>query len=249
MDKQPSFDRALIIPILIGGLSVVGIIVVLLVARSLNAPAEIAVTPSATPFQYIYLGTEPAITTPFVEGSELPPTAEELDATPVRRTPTGRPAATPIILATATNGGQLTNTPAPTSTSASGPPLNPGTYEDLDSHLIYAGAWNQTGTGDTLHVSSVPGSTISFRFIGRELRIFYDGGSTLGRMTVTIDNQSATLDQSAGNEWVSATFPNGTHTVLITHASGGAVNLDYVIIPEPTLTATPTRTRTATPTP
>jgi hypothetical protein len=258
MDNQPAFDRSILIPIFISGFSVIGIVVVLLIGRSLNSPAEVPVTPSATRFQYVYLGTEPAITTPLTEETDSLSTEEPVEepveepgdiVTPLvptpgtAATPTRPGAGTPIVL-TLPN---TTNTSPPTSTSASGPPLNPGTYDDVDARLVYNG-WNATGsTGSTLHVSVVPGSTVSFRFIGTQVRLLYQGGSTLGQMRITIDNVSETLDQSSGNEWVSDSFTNGTHSVLITHLSGGSVNLDQVIIPDtatPTPTATPTRTPT-----
>jgi hypothetical protein len=247
MDNQPAFDRGVLIPIFIGGFSVVGIVVVLLIGRSLNSPPEVPVTPSATRFPYLFLGTEPVITTPLIEESEIPlpegPTEEPaVTQAPVTPTLPARP--TPIILATPTTGAQQTNTPPPpTVTSASGPPLNPGTYDDVDSRLVYTG-WNATNFGGTLHVSTVTGSTISFRFIGRQLRLIYQGGSTLGQMRITIDNVSETLDQSSGTEWVSDPFTNSTHTVLITHTVGSSVNLDQVIIPALANTATPTPTRT-----
>jgi hypothetical protein len=200
------------------------------------------------------LGTEPAITTPLGEETESEPTDDPFEepveepteepsiitplaSTPTRATTPTRPGVgTPIIL---TLSNVTSTFSAATPTSASAPPLNPGTYDDGYEGLVYSG-WQATGT---LHVSVVPGSTISFRFIGRELRLLYQGGATLGQMRVTIDNVSETLDQSSGNEWVSDSFTNGTHSVLITHLSGGAVNLDQVIVPIP---ATPTPTITAT---
>src|SRR5688500_2093856 len=137
MDNQPALDRSLLIPIFISGCSVIGIVVVLLIGRSLSAPAEVPTTPSATRFAYVYLGTEPAITTPLTDETQIGPTEEPIftegpiveeptEATPVLRTPTRPGPNTPIVLPSATG-----NTPAPpTATSASGPPLNPGTYDD-----------------------------------------------------------------------------------------------------------------------
>jgi hypothetical protein len=259
MDNQPAFDRSLLIPIFISGCSVIGIVLVLLIGRSLNAPAEVPTTPSATRFAYVYLGTEPAITTPLIDETQIEepideptedpifeePTFEEpTDAAPVLRTPTRPGANTPIILPSATP-----NTPLPpTSTSASAPPLTPGTYDDVDSNLVYspANAWLANNVGGTLHVSTVPGSTISFRFIGTQLRIRYQGGDqSLGEMRITVDNVNETLDQSEDNdEWVwPNSLTNATHTVLITHSGGGAVNLDQIIILAP---GTPTPTRTPT---
>ena len=50
MDNQPAVDRSLLIPILLSGFSVIGILVVLLIGRSLSAPPEVPMTPSATRF-------------------------------------------------------------------------------------------------------------------------------------------------------------------------------------------------------
>jgi len=183
MDTQPSIDRSLIIPILIGGFSVIGIIVVLLIGRSLNSPAEVPVTPSATPFQYIYLGTEPAITTPIIEGSEIVPLTEApidappalatspalvtspvLATSPVLVTPNHPSVSTPLILVTNTppNITLRTSTPTrastPTHTSTAAPA---NTYDDTDSRLSYSGSWivqnGLTGSNapynGTLHIS------------------------------------------------------------------------------------------------
>jgi hypothetical protein len=254
MDNQPAFDRTILIPIFISGCSVIGILVVLLIGRSINSLAAVPVTPSATRFQYVYLGTEPAITTPLSDETEFPnpeepfPTEEPIEQPTAEpstlSTPTRPGPLTPIILPSATGNLQQTTTPAsPTVTSASAPPLNPGTYDDVYPNLVYNG-WVANNSGGTLHVSTVPGSTISFRFIGTQVRLLYQGGSTLGQIRITIDNSvSETLDQSSGNEWVSDILTNSTHTVLITHISGGSANLDQVIIPD---SGTPTPTRTAT---
>ena len=261
MDNQPALDRNLLIPILISGFSVIGILVVLMLGRRLSAPAEVAVTPSATRFQYLYLGTEPAITTPLVEGSEFPltedpfeepdgeeePIEEPTDEPILPVTATSPAISTPIVLATSTTAGnsQPTNTAPATSTSVAPPPLNAGTYDDVHPSIIYNGWQPTTSGGTTLHVSANPGSTASFRFIGRELRVLYQSGATLGEVRITIDNVVGTLDQSnEANEWVSAIFENGTHTVVISHTGGGSVNLDQIIVPEVPVTATPTLTPT-----
>jgi hypothetical protein len=261
MDNQPSIDREILIPILVTGFSVVGIIAVLFIGRSRNSPVVAPTTASATPFEYIYLGTEPVLSTPLIEESGIAPTEPfPIEETPFFFTSTPLSISTPIILTqpnsinTLPGAVQRTNTPLPSPTSASGPPLIPGTYDAVDSGLIKTG-WTQTPVagahGGTLHVSQSPGSTISFRFIGTQLRLIYQGGPTLGQMTISIDNQTDTLPQSSGNEWASTIFASGTHTVLISHVGGGSVNLDSVIILD-TSTATPPTTTgtpgTATPT-
>lgn len=274
MDKQPSFDRELLLPILVGGFSIFGIIIILLIGRLNAARASVDVVDTETPFKYIFLGTEPLNSTgsPEASGTELvtdlplesstplSPDATSSPGTPTLGTPNGTASSDfppnngtgPPITGTSPAGGTT-----PTSTFASGPPpLNPGTYDDAHPSLGYSPAWSpQTGvTGaleGTIHVSTSIGSSISFRFIGRELRVFYLGGVSLGEVTIAIDGRSATVDQSDlsnGNEWISDLLTNNTHTVVITHLSGGSVNLDSIIIPAVDATATPTATPTRTPT-
>ncbi len=92
MDNQPTFDRSLLIPIFISGFSVIGIVVVLLIGRSLSAPAEVPMTPSATRFPYVYLGTEPAITTPLIEETQIGATEEPIFTDePIVEEPTDAP--------------------------------------------------------------------------------------------------------------------------------------------------------------
>ena len=262
MDNQPSFDRGLVIPALIGVLSVIGIFSVLLINRYVTSRAIVPMTATVTPFKYIFLGTEPAISTEVLpEESAIAPTQNE----PSIPTTEG-----PVILITPTNSNATATFSTPNSgttvaptltgaanlppspTSASAPPLNPGTYDDIDFRLIYTGNWsNQTNVSGayqgTLHISTTltsPGNSVTFRFIGQDVRILYQSGASLGVARITLDTTQTLLNQSASsNELVLTAATSGTHTVTITHLSGGAVNLDSVIIPiggTPTATATPT---------
>lgn len=266
MDNQPSFDRGLLIPALIGVFSVIGIVSVLLFNRYNTARAAVTGTPTETPFKYIFLGTEPSISTEALP--EESAVASSSDEPP-------EPTEDPLILVTPTNPN-ITNTPAnpnalntvvPTPiilgnvtlspTSASPAPLNSGTYDDIDFRLIYSGNWiNQTNVSGayqgTLHISSAltnPANSVTFRFIGQEVRILYQSGPSLGTVRVMLDTTQTLLNQSAtSNELVLTTATSGTHTVTITHLSGGSVNLDSVIIPSVgTPTVTPTSTPTSTP--
>lgn len=270
MNNQPPFPRDLIIPILLGGFSLLGIIVVLLIGRSLNSPAEIPMTPSATPFQYLYLGTEPAITTPLIEGSDIAPTSEAFPSEqfPTPAFPTqGIPGiatstrsssvSTPLILNTATSASNIartiTVTRSPTSTSTSGTVVPANTYDDTDSRLLYSGSWvsltNVTEAHqNTLHVSNAIGDSITFSFTGPQIHVFYQAGPSLGAITITIDQLGAPPLSQAQNEtqikeWVSDLLPAGTHSIVIAHNSGGSINLDSLYVPAPT----PTPTRTPTP--
>jgi hypothetical protein len=265
MDNQPTPDRGILIPILISGFSVAGIIFVLMIGRSLNAPAAVAASPSATPFEYIYLGTEPAITTPLADGSEIPqPTDEFIEETPVFVTPGPPSVSTPLILtqpnATTVATGLIlvTNTPnlLTTSTATTSGTVVANMVDDMDSRLSYQGGWlAQTGVSGayqgTLHISTSAGSTVNFSFTGPEIHVFYLAGPSFGTITITIDGVgepplSQNESQSANREWSINDLTTGSHTIMISHSSGGSVNIDSLLVPTPT--ATPTRTPTVTPT-
>jgi hypothetical protein len=154
--------------------------------------------------------------------------------------------------------GPSTNTPTRTPTNASSaptqPPLLPSSEEYDDTHpfLKYEG-WSQVADASahdgTLHVSNTVGSTVSFRFTGRQLRLTFQGSGSLGEVSIDIGGLVFMLDESnETTEWVSADLVYGTYTVTITHATGGSVNIDSIFIPvfnTPTPSATPTPTPTS----
>lgn len=250
MENKPTFDRGLILPIILGGFSIFGICLVLLLARLSTFRAVTEVESTSTPFQFLFLGTEPGIstTTPEEEEEEvLPPTKAPItfaSSTPEPEETVDSPAS-PTRTRTPLPAGSSSATP----TTASNAPLNPGTYDQSDQRLEYTDEWiAQTGVAgvfqNTLHVSNTLGSSVSFRFIGEQIRIFYQSGSSLGTIRIDLDGLEYDLDESAEvvvqSEWISPVLINGTHTVTITHLSGGAVNLDMIIVPEVFITATPT---------
>lgn len=300
-ENSPRFDLSTVLPVGVGFISLFGICL-LLIANRLAAPRSVVAVPdTATPFRYVFLGTEPGISSPVPsedvistrpvgfaitaqsgfssadgDSSQPRPTRTATDIPTAQTEPTdtqGPPF--PTRFPTATRSG-LTNTPialatvsgptltlAPdatrtlTATSVSAPPLNAGTYDDTDSHLNYGGFWvSQSGQpgaeSGTLHVSSTLNDTVTFRFIGDQLRIIYQSGSGLGTLTATIDGtQFPALNQSGSpstrSEWAITGLSIGTHTVVLTHASGGSINIDQVIVPDVTPTSTPTATATSTP--
>lgn len=265
MDNQPAFDRGLIPPALIGIFSVIGICLVLLIYRYNTSRAVVEVTVTPTLFKFIFLGTEPAISTePIPEESVTVTETLDEESPPIVTQPTPIfTQASPIILTPITPPITTPNTPSlltpsnPTATlaSAAPPPLNAGTYDDVYPGLIYSGNWvNQTNVSgayqNTLHVSSTltsPGNSVTFRYIGQEVRLLYQSGASLGVVRVLLDGTQTLLNQSdSSNELVLGATSVGTHTVSITHQSGGSVNLDSIIIP---LGVTPSPTVTATATP
>ena len=274
MDNRPTIDRTILLPIIFGGFSIIGIIVVLLIGRSLNSPPPVSASPSATQFQYIYLGTEPAITTPLTEESEIvpvptePPVEEPVDATPTLAAPDSTSVPTLIILtppnttSTSTSIFLRTNTPIQpaTSTATLSTPVSVDTYDDTDARLAYSTGWtNQTGVSGayqgTLHISNANGNSVTFTFTGQEIHMFYQAGPSLGSMTITIDNLGGPAISQAQNvtqirEWDSGLLTAGTHSIVITHSGGGSINVDSLVVPAPTVTPTTiTPTRTLTPNP
>lgn len=268
MDNTPTIDRSILLPILLGGFSIIGIIAVLFIGRSLNSPPPVSASPSATAFQYIYLGTEPAIVTPLTEESGVPfPTEAPVEVAPTvffsptsPASPASPSVGTPIILTqpnttrTSTSIVLRTNTPVglASSTATFSTPVAANTYDDTDSRLAYSGGWvSQTGVSGayqgTLHISSANGNSVTFNFTGQELHLFYQAGPSLGIVTINFDSDALgiTLNQAQGNgEWVGMLDTAGSHVVTIRHTSGGSVNIDRLFIPAPAVTVTPTRTST-----
>lgn len=270
MDNRPTIDRGILLPIFFGGFSIIGIIVVLLIGRSLNSPPPVSASPSATQFQYIYLGTEPAITTPLIEETEAVPVPTEapVEITEAVTSSTSS-ISTPIILtksnttSTSTSIVLNTNTPSgngvPSATATLSTPSSANTYDDTDARLNYEGSWaSQTGVSGayqgTLHISNANGNSVTFSFTGQEIHVFYQAGPSLGSMTITIDNLGGPPISQAQNvtqirEWDSGLLTAGTHSIVITHSTGGSINVDSLVVPAPTVTPTTvTPTRTSTPT-
>jgi hypothetical protein len=246
MKDQPSFDRSLLIPIVFGVFSIFGICLVLILGRLASSRARVTVEDTPTAFQYIFLGTEPAVVsaTPDENGDE------PADETPTVTVTVLSVSGSETLEPTSTDSS-LVVLSTPTSTSASSAPLNPGTYDDTDSRMLYEGDWIvQRGVSgvfqNSLHVSSTLGNSVTFRFIGQQIRLFYQPGPGLGTIEINLDGVKFELDQSDNatgvSEWSSPVLINGTHTVEITHLSGGSVNLDQVIVPDVLLTPTATNT-------
>lgn len=255
MENPQPFDRTLLIPIGVGLFSLIGICIVLFGGRVVALRAGVEEVPTATSFKYALIGTEPAILTVTLEASEVvvePPTSivtSDFPTLSLQDTPTsGATNTLPAILTLPPVA--TTVPPSRTPTSASTAPFGAGTFDNVDSRFVYTGDWtlqsNVSGAyQSTLHVSGTLGNTIFFRFIGQELRVFFQAGTSLGTVRLNLDGINYDHDEAFGpNEWVLPTVSNGTHTVTITHQSGGSVNLDYIIIPE--VPSTPTNTATST---
>jgi hypothetical protein len=246
MDGKSSFDRSLIPPIFIGLFSVVGIVILLLLRNGSRPASPQAAT--TTPLKFQFIATEPGIVKPTapLDVSPLP----TLSPTAFSLLPNGFASATFVTTLTPTtpsNGLGATNT-APTPT-----PQSLGrTYDDADFALNYTGNWiGQSGVNgvyqNTLHLSNTIGDAVQLSFVGRKVRITFQAGPSLGAIAIKIDSVDFTLDQSADEtrigEWESPLLILSSHTLTITHISGGSINLDSIVVVDIS-TATPTITPT-----
>ena len=259
MENKPSFDRSLLIPIGVGIFSLLGICIILVGGRLNASRASVEEAPTSTPFEYAFIGTEPAISTVTLETIEETPTEGILTEPPiVLETLTLPPPGTQQNRFTNTPPSLITlpplantNTPTRTPTSAFAAPFGSGTFDDTDNRFVYGGNWKiipGSTYQSTLHVSDTLGNTIKYLFIGNEMRVFFQAGPSLGTIRLTLDTTSYVMNESSSTtqnyEWVLSASSTGTHTVTITHDSGGSVNFNYIIVP--VVPTTPTNTATST---
>jgi hypothetical protein len=247
MDNKPYLERSLLIPIGIGVFSIVGILIVGLLAY-LDVPQPVASTgQTATPFKYILLATETSLS---VQGIETPLSSQEtivaapanpvLPPTLAGGSSTFPTQAPPQVLILPTNTLQASipatsSIPAsPTNTSSVGAASGSSQkYDETDEILDYDGNWqNQTGVGNayqgTLTVSERIGNDVTFSVVGQQIVVGYLGGPDLGSITISIDDDEFLLDESTGNKWVSPQLSSDEHFVILFHEEGDLINLDYI---------------------
>jgi len=250
MDDKSSFNRELILPILLGVLSVVGIGFVFVFGQLADERHAMPAPDTETPFRFVYLGTEPGLSTLTPEATDTPlPTLTELALEPVTL---GPPTTTAVLLTVQTPLPTRTYTYTPSPTLASVLSKIDDTYFEL----LYDGDWSsQSNVSDTyqntLHISFTVGNSVSFTFVGEQVIVSFQSGPSLGTVEINLDGLVFNIDQSSSNteliNWSSAVLVRGTHTLKISHLGGGSVNLDSITIPDistPTPTTTPTVTST-----
>jgi hypothetical protein len=226
MQPRPSFDRALLIPIAIGVVSILGIGWIFLTSDL----GESLIPPTAIPssFSSLEVGTltpSPSAT-PAQDETPLTATGTSPDAYP------GPPAET--LPSTST----LITASLPPPTPDQFQPLSAGKYDDMDPNIAYDRYWTvlkNPGTKNaykgTIHVSAGIGNEASFRFTGERFRLGYQRGKNFGTVTVIIDDQPYSFHEQAFDLlWRSPQLSPGDHFVRIIHESGESINLDYIEI-------------------
>ena len=261
MDNKPTFDRSLLVPIFIGCFSIVGICLLLLAVRLGNLQGNIQSIETETPMQYQYLATEPDVALPTdtlsAASTEIPTSTSTPTAMPTLTSALRSPS---ISAATATSTTTVvpgkTNTPV---TPSSTPLILNVTYDDADFKFNYTGNWiGQTNVSgahqNTLHVSNTISDSVQLSFVGQKILINYQAGPSLGAVAILLDSADSLIDQSAtetkAGAWESPVLGLSSHTITITHITGGAVNIDSITVVDlstPTPTITPTFTATARP--
>jgi hypothetical protein len=223
MRPRPSFDRALLIPIAISVVLILGIGWLFLTSGLRETLIPPTAVPTAIPLDVRSLDTEVA--------SFYPSATSTQDETP--------PTATETLPATSTLITESPPTASDTPTPAQIQPLAAGRrYDDMDPNIAYDRFWTalkNPGTANaykgTLHASTAIGNEASFRFTGAGFHLGYQRGKNFGIVMVLIDDQPYRFhEQAPALLWRSPQLSSGEHFVRIIHESGEFINLDYIEI-------------------
>jgi hypothetical protein len=232
MQPRPSFDRALLLPIAIGVVSILGVGWILSTSdlgESFTPPTAI---PTAIPFDVSPLETEMASFFPSVA-----PTRDETRPTATGTSPDFLPGL-PAETLTGTLVGENLAPPSSTPTPDQIQPLPAGKHDDTDPNIAYDRSWTALKNPSTkneyrgtIHFSTAIGNEASFRFTGTGFRLGYKRGKNFGFVTVIVDDQSYHFHEQAFDlVWSSPELPPGDHFVRIVHENGESINLDYIAI-------------------
>jgi hypothetical protein len=248
-ENKPSFDPAILVPAALAALSILGIAVIFFVTRAEAQRPTAEPADTATPFRFVYLGTEPGLSTLTPEPtptfvlapSELPePRPPEMTELPSDTEVPGFPSfptSVPTNPAFPTQPAGRTATPAASETL----PAVLSKFDDTYYEILYDGEWtsqtNVTGAyQNTLHISFTIENYAYFTFVGQQVIVTFQAGPSLGTILIDLDGiefqVSQTSTQTQLVDWRSPVLVMGTHELIIEHLSGGSVNLDSITIPD-----------------
>jgi hypothetical protein len=224
MQPRPSFERALLIPIAIGVVSILGIGWIVLT----SGLGTSLTPPTAIPSSFSSFEAERLTPSPLA----APPTATGTIPVAYPEPPTETPPSTSTLIT------ESLPTPSATLTPDQFQLLPVGKYDDMDPNIAYDRYWTvlkNPGTKNaykgTLHASTGIGNEASFRFTGKQFRLGYQRGKNFGTVTVIIDDQPYSFHEEAFDlSWSSPQLSPGDHVVRIIHQSGESINLDYIEI-------------------
>jgi hypothetical protein len=234
MQPRSSFDRALLIPVVISIVSILGICLIFLT----SGLGKIFPHPTATPSRFSPLEAVRRTPSPSAISAqdETPPTATGTTPDASLEPATETPPATSTMVTEIT---ESLPTPSATPTPDRIQPLQAGrNYDDTDPNIAYDQYWTALKNPSTvnsykgtIHASFDAGSKASFRFTGKRFLLGYKRAKSFGTVTVIIDDEPYSFDEQAFDlVWRSPELSPGDHFVRIIHESGQSINLDYIEI-------------------
>ena len=229
MPPRPPFDRALLIPITIGVVSILGIGWIFLTSDLKESFVPPTAIPTTLPFDVRSLETEVA--------SFFPPATPTRAATGTSSVADTEPP-TEALPPTGTSTTESLPAPSATRTPDRIQPLSAGKHDDTDPNIAYDRNWTALKNPSTahsykgtIHASYGIGNEASFRFTGTRFRLGYQRGRSFGTVTVIVDGGTCSFHEQAFDlVWLSPPLSPGDHFVRIIHESGESVNLDYIEI-------------------
>lgn len=231
MQPRSSFDRELLIPVVISIVSILGICLIF----STSLFGRKVLRPTAVPTSFSPLEAATEIPSPSASSTqdETPPLATTTSLDADLALPTELPPSTSTVIT------ESLPTPSATSTPERIQPLQAGKiYDDTDPNIAYDPYWTAlknpstvSSYRGTIHASYDNGSKASFRFTGKQFLLGYKRARSFGTVTVIIDNEPYSFNEQAFDLlWRSPQLPPGDHFVQIIHDSGESINLDYIEI-------------------
>lgn len=194
--------------------------------------ASQAVTSTPQP-QSVIVGTSTSTSASSTLSTTSTPGGSGATKTPASTasSPTATPSKTGATTTPASSTSSPTVTPRRTGTATTSSTIK---IDDFDDFILYDGGWIgetvDTAYEGTLSISIFIDDTATFTFTGTQFIIGYVPDPQLGTMTITIDGNNQTLNQSTGSEWSSPKLSPGEHSVTLTHATGEIIYLDYITL-------------------
>ena len=232
MQPRSSFDRELLIPIVVGVVSILGLAWIFLANYRSESPTPSTIEPTAIPFDASPFETRTPRPRPSATSTleETPPTATQTSPVAYPGPPSETLSSASTLIA------ESQSAPSATSAADQVQPLPSGKYDDTHPDIAYDRHWAfkmNSGTEfaykGTLHISASIENELSFRFTGKQIYLGYQRGRNFGMVTVMIDDQPYSFhEQAFGNIWRSPQLAPGTHSVRLIHESGQSINLDSI---------------------
>lgn len=246
-ENKRSLDPGILVPAALAALSILGIAVIFFVTRADSMRPAVEPADTATPFRFVYLGTEPGLSTLTPEptptfGIIEPPVtgAPDSEEPPFITTPDpDLPFATFPPTNPAFPTQPAVRTPTPTASETLAAVLSK--FDDTYYEILYDGEWtsqtNVTGAyQNTLHISFTIENYAYFTFVGQQVIVAFQAGPSLGTILIDLDGIEFEVSQASAQtqlvEWRSPVLVMGTHELIVEHLSGGSVNLDSITIPD-----------------